>query len=485
MNNKRKNIIAILSIVFIALIAAAAIFVSYRISTGQGIIPTGSRAATCEERCPNPTTPNLLQSCTPPESDGSSNDSVCTTVGRVEVCGNVQYCCPSVGGAWTRDMTRCPSATTAPTPVVPTVTGGLAVCAVCTTTTSCATGLTCDVADGRCKRTDGSTVCFEGGAVCTTTGTATAQVCVPSTTITCSPDCPTACGQAASVITTCTNSCNVATTKQCAATAACGTVDVSITKKAFMNGTTTDIGTVARNQTFTYALVIKNNGTINGTGITITDTLDGENQDLLTFVDAVAGCSFSNSNRTVTCSNISLNAGATKTFTFRVKVSGTAVNGTVINNVAVVDFGTDTDTDEIDLTVDTVVGCNQTCTTNANCSGGLTCDTESNTCRKSACTDSDSCVCPTPTPTEEVTATPTKTPTQATTAPTQATAAPTEELAEEPTAAPTEELAEVPGEEVPGEDPTTLPETGIMDFPGIAAFAGGLMLAIVGILLAL
>jgi hypothetical protein len=33
--------------------------------------------------------------------------------------------------------------------------------------------------------------------------------------------------------------------------------------------------------------------------------------------------------------------------------------------------------------------------------------------------------------------------------------------------------------------PTVLPETGILDFPGVAAFGGGLLLAIVGILLAL
>jgi hypothetical protein len=33
--------------------------------------------------------------------------------------------------------------------------------------------------------------------------------------------------------------------------------------------------------------------------------------------------------------------------------------------------------------------------------------------------------------------------------------------------------------------PTILPETGIFDLPGIAAFGGGLLLAVIGILLAL
>ena len=44
-----------------------------------------------------------------------------------------------------------------------------------------------------------------------------------------------------------------------------------------------------------------------------------------------------------------------------------------------------------------------------------------------------------------------------------------------PTVAPTAVAAE----------PTVLPETGILDFPGVAAFGGGLLLAIIGILLAL
>ena len=42
-----------------------------------------------------------------------------------------------------------------------------------------------------------------------------------------------------------------------------------------------------------------------------------------------------------------------------------------------------------------------------------------------------------------------------------------------------------PTKAVAAATPTTLPETGILDLPGVAAFGGGLLLSIVGILLAL
>ena len=72
--------------------------------------PPGNR---CTEQCPG--SDGVLRSCTPPEDDGSSNDSLCNLAGRVESCGNKPYCCPSAGGAWTTDMTACP---TTPTPTL-------------------------------------------------------------------------------------------------------------------------------------------------------------------------------------------------------------------------------------------------------------------------------------------------------------------------------------------------------------------------------
>lgn len=65
-------------------------------------------------------------------------------------------------------------------------------------------------------------IVWTGSNACIATGAATVAACVPSGTISCDPDCPTACGLAASTITTCTDSCGNATTKACSATAVCG-----------------------------------------------------------------------------------------------------------------------------------------------------------------------------------------------------------------------------------------------------------------------
>jgi len=62
-----------------------------------------------------------------------------------------------------------------------------------------------------------------GSDECTVDAIAMAAPCVPNGTITCTPDCPTDCGYAASTISTCTDSCGVATTKSCPATTACPT----------------------------------------------------------------------------------------------------------------------------------------------------------------------------------------------------------------------------------------------------------------------
>jgi len=72
--------------------------------TGTG---TDSSSSRCVEACPNSSQKNLLQNCTPPDSDGTSKDSLCNVAGRVEDCGGRDYCCPSVGGQWTTTMTAC------------------------------------------------------------------------------------------------------------------------------------------------------------------------------------------------------------------------------------------------------------------------------------------------------------------------------------------------------------------------------------------
>ena len=62
------------------------------------------------EACPHSET-DLLRNCTPADADGTSKDTRCyaDTVGTRGQCGGKEYCCPSAGGAWTLDMTKCPA----------------------------------------------------------------------------------------------------------------------------------------------------------------------------------------------------------------------------------------------------------------------------------------------------------------------------------------------------------------------------------------
>jgi hypothetical protein len=317
---------------------------------------------------------------------------------------------------------------------------------------------------------------YNGSTACTVEATASAVVCTPSGVITCTPDCPTACGKAASTITTCVNSCGTATTKACAATAACAVSELEGSKKAYKNETanvagtytlTTEMDTVAKSQIYVYTIELTNNSDANATGVTIKDSL--KNIASITFMDAVSGCAWSATDKELTC-NTTVAVDETKKFSFRVKAGDGIANGDVITNKAIVTYDGGTQLDLIkDLTISTVVGCNNTCTTDAECSTGLTCDTTSKKCRKAACLTEDDCTCaivttPTATNTPTATLTATKTPTATTTL--AATATPTEQV-------------------VAAATPTILPETGIFDLPGIAAFGGGLLLAVVGILLAL
>lgn len=214
----------------------------------------------------------------------------------------------------------------------------------------------------------------------------------------------------------------------------------------------TEMATVSKGQTYVYSIDIKNTSNVKATGVTIKDSLKDVTE--LTFIDAVPECSWSTTEKMLTC-NTTLDPDQKKTFSFRVKASDAIVNGLKVSNTAKVTFDGGELTLIKDLLVSTVVGCNHVCTTDEECSTGLTCDTTANKCRKTACTAEEDCVCAV-TVTKAVT---TSTPTKATTAPTKvATAAAT---------------------------PTILPETGLLDLPGMAAFGGGLFLAVVGILLAL
>lgn len=245
--------------------------------------------------------------------------------------------------------------------------------------------------------------------------------------------------------------------------------DLSMEKKAYRDQSgnsvgnynlSTEIDKVSKDQVFVYGLTIKNNGNARADEVEIKDILKGDNQELLAFVDSETRCSFDEAARTVTCRGMSLNAGQSGTYTFRVKVSNSAVNGDVIKNTAVASYKDMPTNGEVEasysLTISTVVGCDHSCTADSECTAGLSCDIESNKCRRPACADATTCNCPVA----------------------DATNPPTGEETPEPIITARRTATARP-------QPTTLPETGILDFPGVAAFGGGLLLAIIGILLAL
>jgi cytoskeletal protein RodZ len=109
--------------VAVVVLLGLGIFFGVRLVQQNQEIREKAEIASCPgaEACPAPEQPNLLRNCTPPEVDNSPSESLCNTVGRIESCGGVEYCCPTVGGTWTTNMTACaasptPTATTTATP---------------------------------------------------------------------------------------------------------------------------------------------------------------------------------------------------------------------------------------------------------------------------------------------------------------------------------------------------------------------------------
>ena len=236
--------------------------------------------------------------------------------------------------------------------------------------------------------------------------------------------------------------------------------ELTIEKRAYEDESTNKAGDydmnyevdmVSKNQVIVYAFEVTNDGDVNATDIKVKDILKGDNRELLTYMDGDSDCSYASSSRTVTCDGMDLKPGESGVYAFRVKVSDSAINGDTIKNVGEISYKDMPSGNEIDssneLVISTVVGCNHVCTSDDECSGGLTCDPDANKCRRPACSDATSCNCP------------------------------VERDDTEPT--PTRRAA------TQRPEPTELVEAGILDFPGVAAFGGGLLLAVIGILLAL
>lgn len=246
--------------------------------------------------------------------------------------------------------------------------------------------------------------------------------------------------------------------------------NIAIDKKAYLDESDNSVGSyslnqeidsVSKNQVFVYTIKVTNNAADKADGVRISDQMTGQNQDKLIFKDKESTCDYSETEKTLICET-SLNPGQTKQFSYRTTVAENAVNGTLIKNIASVTYLGKILKAQKDLLVSTVVSCNHTCTTDTECGNGLACDTVINKCRNSSCSNSTSCTCTTPAVSKPtVTSTMDSNPTDSKPRVTNAPAA---------TRTPR---------------PTELPDSGIMDATGVAAFAGGLILTVVGILLAL
>ncbi len=90
----------------LALIAIALPMLMFLVETNLDNRNMATSTAGCSEQCPGPD--NILRSCTPPDGDGTSVESTCNAVGRRETCGGNNWCCPTAGGTWTLDMSKCP-----------------------------------------------------------------------------------------------------------------------------------------------------------------------------------------------------------------------------------------------------------------------------------------------------------------------------------------------------------------------------------------
>lgn len=117
MDKNRLNAVPVLAAIAVVMLGLVSLPAMTYLSMQKQEVRT---LAACKEECPG--SDGILRSCTPPDSDGTPNESLCSSKGRKEICGGKTYCCPSAGGKWTTTMTACTSTTT-PTPTsVPTAT---------------------------------------------------------------------------------------------------------------------------------------------------------------------------------------------------------------------------------------------------------------------------------------------------------------------------------------------------------------------------
>ena len=204
----KGKISTILILIATVVLAGVAIFTAFRLYKlrQEAVAPTAPvskpKAATCIEQCPG--SDGILRNCHPPDSDGTSQDSICSSAGRVEMCGDKKFCCPSANGKWTLDMTQCsqpvsctalsfaistPTPTPTPTPGPANSCGG-----TCGSDNNCASGFYCN--NGYCRNpncpSDTDCNCATPTPTSTSVATSTPRTYTATPTPTGEPALPTA-----------------------------------------------------------------------------------------------------------------------------------------------------------------------------------------------------------------------------------------------------------------------------------------------------
>ena len=291
-----------------------------------------------------------------------------------------------------------------------------------------------------------------------------------------------------------TQTSNCGTTREVNGTKTCF-ADLTVATKTYADDsrnkegvyyTDKEITKISRGQVMVYTMEIKNKGEGGARNVVITDTLTGQNQNLLSFVDSESKCSFNFTSKKLTCKIDSIPYRGAEKLKFRVRVSQTALNGKIIRNTVRATYGNKSKEDTIETLVSSIVTCNEVCSNDTECAAGLACDALSGKCRKPTCISSTTCDCTTANATVTATVTATRTPTV--TPSVTVTTLPDADEDDLPTVTttktPTKEVAMI-DEIDAGEEEDSLPDSGIFDLPQGAILGGGVILAIIGLFLAL
>lgn len=114
---KTNLIIGALAVVFLGISVAVGV---YLVKQQQDIREKAAAALVCPaaEACPVAGQTSLLRSCYSGTSGDAPQEISCSSianVGTTAICGSSKYCCPSLGAAWTTNLTACTSPSPTPT----------------------------------------------------------------------------------------------------------------------------------------------------------------------------------------------------------------------------------------------------------------------------------------------------------------------------------------------------------------------------------